>query len=109
MDVDGLHRVAAGDVDAVEVLRQPHEVAEVVHVADAAAAVEVHGVRRRGDVDEAHVAAAHGDAAGGVARGDVEPARGLCHLLHDEGAVHADGDAVDAAAGGGEDSRAPRR
>ena len=37
-------------------------------------------------------------------RGVMSNWRGaLPHLLHDEAAVHADGDAVDAAAGGGED------
>ena len=59
VDVDRLDRIAAGDVDAVEVLGELDEVAERGEVADAAAAVEVHAVRRRGDVDEAHVAAAH--------------------------------------------------
>ena len=77
VDVDRLDRVAAGEVDAVEVLRQPDEVAEVLDVADAAAAVEVHGVRRRGDVAEEHVPAADGHPARGVARGHVELRRRL--------------------------------
>ena len=100
VDVDGLDRIAAGDVDAVEVLRQPHEVAEVRHVADPSAAVEVHGVGRRGDVDEGHVAPADRHPSLGIAGGDVELAGGLGHLLQHEAAIHAHGDAVDGAAGG---------
>ena len=89
VDVDRLDRVAAGEVDAVEVLRELHEVAEAFAVAGPPAAVEVHGVRRAGHIDEEHRVAADRHPALGVARRDVELPRRLLDLLHHKGAIHA--------------------
>jgi hypothetical protein len=70
--VHRLHRIAARDVDAVEILRQLHEFLERLEIARAFAAFQVPGVRRRGDVDKQHVLAAHDHLAVRVARGDGE-------------------------------------
>ena len=62
----GMALAQAPDAEKPEGL--PLEVAEVLEVADPPPAVEVHGVRRRGDVAEQHVSAAdrHPPLTGGM-------------------------------------------
>ena len=89
MDVDRLDRIAAGEMDAVEILRQLQEVAEALPVARPPAAVEVHRVRWARHVDEEHLVAAHRHGVRRVARRDGEGGGGFRDLLHHERAIHA--------------------
>jgi len=54
VDVDRLDRIAAGEMDAVEILRELHQIAKALAIPWPPAAVEVHGVRWARDVDEEH-------------------------------------------------------
>ena len=104
VNIQRLHRVAAGEVDAVEVLGELEEVPVALAVADAPAAVEVRAVGRARHVAEDDVPPADGDPPLRVAGGDGELGRRELHLLHHELAVHAHVGAVRArlAPGGGE-------
>ena len=105
VDVDGLHRIATREVDAVEVLGELEEVPVALAVADPSTAIEVRAVGRARHVAEDHVPPADGDPALGIPRGDGELRRREIHLLHHERAVHAHVGAVRArlAPRGGED------
>jgi hypothetical protein len=46
VDVDRLDRVAAGKVDAVEILGELHQVAEGFAISDPAPTVQIHRIRR---------------------------------------------------------------
>ena len=88
VDIDGLDRITARHMDAVEVLRQLDQVLKCRARADLAANVQIGIVRRRGHVDEQHVLAANSDRLLGVARRDRELGGGLLHLFHHEGTIH---------------------
>ena len=89
VDVHRLHRIAAGHVDAVEVLGELEKIPVALTIPDPPPAVEVRAVRRARHVDEDHVAPADGDCPLGVSRGDGELRGREPHLLHHEPAVHA--------------------
>ena len=102
--VHRLDRVAAGEMDAVEILRELEQRAALLaRAGHLAADLHVPVVGRRRDVAEQDMAPAHGDPAVRVARGDV-PLRGAFrHHLHHQGAVHADHLTVHVAAGAAQD------
>ena len=104
VDIDRLHRVSAGEMDAVEILRQLHQIAVVGPVAGPPPALDVGTVRRRRDVTEHHVPSADGDLAVGIARRQREFGRRLADHLHDQIAAHAHILAVDDAARVAQDS-----
>ena len=110
VDVDRLDRIAAGEMDAVEILRELHEVAKALAVAGAPAAVEVHGVRRARTLTKIMASPPTVTLRSGLRGVMVEARRRLLHLLHDEGAVHAHALRVhvDVAAGVLQDAAAPR-
>ena len=89
VQIDRLHRIPAGHVDAVEVLGELEQIPVALAIADPPPAVEVRAVRRARHVDEDHVAPADGDCPLGVSRGDGEMRGREPHLLHHEPAVHA--------------------
>ena len=98
VNVDRLDRIAPGEMDAVEILRQLDEVAKAVHEARDLAPLKIPVIRRRGDIAKDDMLAAHRQGAVGVARGDGEFRRRAAHHLHHEILVHADGFAIDDAA-----------
>ena len=98
VDIDGFHRIAAGEMDAVEILRQLDEVPVGFEITGAFAPFKVPGIGRRRDIAEQDMPAPHGNCAVGVAGGDGEFGRGAGHHLGHEIGVEADGLAFDDAA-----------
>ena len=96
--VVGLVDHAAGGVEHGEGLRQPREVAEVLHRA-VAAYVAVADERRPVDGAEGHRVAADVHGVGGVAGLEVELPRRLGHLLEHEVGVEEDRVVLDPLAG----------
>ena len=88
VDVHWFDRVAAREVDAVEVLGELQEPLALLAGAGGLACFHVPVVRRRGNVAEHDVIATNGDLSLRVARGDGEVFGRLADHLHDEFAVH---------------------
>ena len=104
MEVHRLDRVAAGKMDAVEILRQLQQVGALLAGAGHLAAdLHVPVVGRRRDIAEQDIILADHQLAVGIARGQRERGRRLAHHLHHEIPVHAHQFALDPAAGRAED------
>ena len=97
MQIHRLHRVAACQVNAVEILGQLEQILETAAGADLLAIVQIIAVRWRGDIAEHDVLAADGDPPVGVAGRDGERFGGEFDHFHDEVTPHADIGAIDGA------------
>ena len=88
MNVQRLHGITTGQVDAIEEVRQLHEIAKTLAIAHSPSAIEIGTVRRAGDVHEQHPIATDGHFARLVARDDIELRGRLSDLLQDKIAIH---------------------
>jgi hypothetical protein len=89
VDVDRLHRVAAREMDAVEVLRELDELLVGLEIPRPLAPVEVPGVGRGRDIAEQHVLSTDGKRAFGVSRHQREFGRRAGDHLLDKGRIEA--------------------
>ena len=89
MDVDRLDRIAAGRVQDVVHLREPQEIAKILLVAGAPAAVEVGAIGRRRHLRDDQIVAAEADIVRRVARMDREFRRRVRDQLEDHVGVEA--------------------
>jgi hypothetical protein len=87
--VHGLDRIAAHEMDDVEGLRQADQVAVILEVAVAPAALQVGDVGRAADGGEGDVVGADGQVARRVARVQGEAGRGITQRRLDQAAVEA--------------------
>ena len=109
--LDRRAHLVAEQVDRVEVLGKPDEVAVVAQVARAPAALAVVHVGRSGDEAEADVPAAEDDLPGGVARREDEGRGSGRERLRDETAIepHDAAGAIDVGPGRGAELERARR
>ena len=89
VDVDRLHRIAAGAVDDVVHLRQLDEIAEVRLVSGTAAAVDIGAVGGRRDLGKEHRVAAELEIVRGVAGMHREARRRMADKFEDHVRVEA--------------------
>ena len=90
VNINRFHRIASGEMDAVEILRQLHQVPETVKIAGNLAGFHVPVIRWRRNIAKQDMLAANRNGPVGVSGRDGEPIRHMRQHFHHEIAPHSD-------------------